>query len=233
MNATNDPITILLADPNVLFRSAMVRLLDSLWDVEVLGETGDGLKTVDLALELRPEVILSEVELDGCDGPTFTGLLKERFPAIHVVFLTADTGPDTLLRCVFAGASGFLHKQVTPGELFMRLRGLRKGEAAMSLATVKTLLERLNRHNYAFTPRTISSDSLSSREREVITLVARGFTNKKIGMLLSISEYTVRNHLVSICAKLGVSNRLQVAIYGVTHGLVDIYMLESLRDSTN
>lgn len=219
------PITILLADPNVLFRSALSRLLDSLWDMEVVAETGDGLKVADLALEFKPEVILSEIVLEGCPGPTLAGLLKEHYPGIHLVFLTTNTDPDVLLSCVFAGASGFLYKDVTPGELYMRIRGLRKGEAAMALGTVMTLIQRLNKHNTAFTLHTTSVHPLTQREGEIVALVSRGMTNKEIGSQLNISEYTVRNHLTAICQKLGVQNRLQVAVYGVTHGLVDIYVL--------
>ncbi|MCZ2096037.1 MAG: response regulator transcription factor [Chloroflexota bacterium] len=223
--AQEKPITLLLADPNVLFRSALARLLDSLWDMEVVAETGDGLKVADLATEFKPEVILSEIMLEGCPGPALAGLLKERYPGIHLVFLTTNTDPDVLLSCVFAGASGVLYKDVTPGELYMRIRGLRKGEAAIALTTVTTLIQRLNKHNTAFTLHTTSASPLTQRESEIVALVSRGLTNKAIGRQLNLSEYTVRNHLTTICQKLEVHNRLQVAVYGVTHGLVDIYVV--------
>lgn len=226
MGTTQDkPITLLLADPNVLFRSALARLLDSLWDMEVVAETGDGLKVADLASEFKPEVILSEIVLGGCLGPSLAGLLKERYPGMHIVFLTANTDPDVLLSCAFAGASGYLYKDITPGELYMRIRGLRKGETAIALTTVTTLIQRLNKHNMSFTLHTASANPLTERESEIMALVSRGMTNKEIGSQLNISEHTVRNHLTTICQKLEVDNRLQVAVYGVTHGLVDICVL--------
>lgn len=226
MESDHNPITIILADPNVLFRGALARLLDSLWDMEVVAETGDGLKVADLTMELKPEVILSEIALEGCHGPMLAGLIKEHFPGVHIVFLTSDTDPDTLLSCIFAGASGYLYKDITPGELFLRIRGLRKGEAAMSLSTVATLIRRLNKHNSTFLLRTTPVEDLTAREIEIVALVAQGLTNRKIGSLLNISENTVRNHLAAICQKLNVRNRLQVAVYGVTHGLVDVYLLD-------
>jgi DNA-binding NarL/FixJ family response regulator len=222
MDHAPHPIALVLADPNILFRSGMVRLLEAQPDLRVVGETGECLEAVQLAAQLRPQVILLEVELNGCDGPTLVGLIKEEFPAIHPVFLTSVTDPDQVLACILAGASGFLHKTITPDELFTRLRGLAQGEAAIALTTVSTLFERLHASNYALYVRTPPQTNLTPRECEILTLVARGLTNKRIGALLQISEHTVRNHLGSICQKLNLDNRLQVAVYSVMHGLVSI-----------
>jgi two-component system nitrate/nitrite response regulator NarL len=222
MDVSPEVTTLVLADPNALFRYGMVRLLESQPDMQVVGETDDCLEAVQLATRLQPNVILLEMELNGCDGPTLVGLVRQEFPAIHLVFLTTTTDPDQLLSCVLAGASGYLQKNITPDELFARLRGLRVGEAAISLTSVLTLMQRLHSSNYAFYLQTAPHPNLTPRESEILALVARGMTNKKIGAMLCISEHTVRNHLCGIYQKLNLKNRLQVAVYGVTHGLIDI-----------
>jgi two-component system nitrate/nitrite response regulator NarL len=222
MNVSLDTITILLVDPNVLFRSGIARLLESQPDMKVAAETGEYMEAVRLATRVQPDVILMETQLDGCDGPTLAGLIKQQFPAVHVVFLTTSTELDHLFACVLAGAAGYLQKNITPDELFARLRGLRRGEAAISLTTVKTLMRQLSESNYALRLRTTPHTNLTPRECEVMGLVSRGLTNKQIGAALGISEHTVRNHLCSIYQKLKLDNRLQVAVFSVMHGLVDI-----------
>lgn len=222
MDRSPNPITVVLADPNILFRSGMARLLESQPDFQVLGETSEGLEVVRLTSEYRPTLLLLETELNGSDGPTVVGFIKEEFPTIHSVFLTSITDPEIVLACIMAGASGYLQKTITPDELFTRLRGLHRGEAAVSLTTVSTLFNRLHTSNYALFLSTPPQTDLTPRECEILKLVARGMTNKQVGALLQISEHTVRNHLGSICQKLNLNNRLQVAVYSVMHGLVRV-----------
>ena len=149
-------------------------------------------------------------------------LLKKQLPLTYLVILTTEINPDDLLSGVLAGAAGYLQKNITPDELFARLRGLFTGEAAMSLMTVAMLVQRLNTSNCTLCLRASTDPNLTPRECEVLRLVARGMTNKRIGAALRISEHTVRNHLCSIYQKLSLKNRLQVAVYSVTHGLVDL-----------
>jgi two-component system nitrate/nitrite response regulator NarL len=220
-------LTILLVDPNVLFRSGIARLLESQPDLKVVGETGECMEAVRLATDLRPAVILMEIEVDGCDGPGLAGLIAQEFDDIHLVFLTTHTDAKNLFSCILSGADGYLQKNITPDELFARLRGLKNGEAAISLTTVKTLMDQLSSSNYALRLRTTPHTNLTPRECEVLSLVARGMTNKDIGAVLNISEHTVRNHLCSIYQKLKLRNRLQVAVYSVMHGLVDLESIGS------
>jgi len=222
VNASSHIHRILLIDPNVLFRCGIVRLIESQPDMEVVGETGDSIEAARLVTHCHPDIILLELELNGYSGQTLVGLIKHQYPAMHVVFLTNNLDPEEILGCVLAGASGYLHKNITPEELFARLRGLSHGEAAISLTTVSLLMQRLSASNYAMYLRFTPHPDLTRRESEILTLVAQGMTNKKIGAALRISEHTVRNHLCSIYQKLNLQNRLQVAVYCVLHGLVDI-----------
>ena len=221
MDASPDIISILLIDPNVLFRCGIARLLEAQPDMRIVGETGDYHEALSLAGRLNPDVILLEIELIGGDGPTLAGILSEELPCASLVFLTAQIDADTLLRCIQSGATGYLQKTITPEELFARLRGLQQREAAISLTTVTTLMQRLSANAFAALPPAVPHSQLTPRECEVIALVARGMTNKRMAVVLGISEHTVRNHLCSIYQKLNLKNRLQVAVYSVTHGLVD------------
>jgi DNA-binding NarL/FixJ family response regulator len=222
MNISPQMIDVMLIDSNVLFRAGIARLLESQPDMRVVGETGDCLEAIRLAPRLNPDVMLLEVQSNSCDSGALIKLLKQQFPAMHIVVLTTDIDPDGLLSSVLAGAAGYLQKNMTPDELFSRLRGLFRGEAAMSLNTVATLVQRLNNSNCTLCLRASDDPNLTPRECEVLRLVARGMTNKSIGTALRISEHTVRNHLCSIYQKLNLKNRLQVAVYSVTHGLVDL-----------
>ncbi len=221
VNETTNRIRVLLIDANILFRSGIARLLDSQPDMTVIGETEDCLEGIRLAKSLEPDVVLLDIEINECDGPTLVRTIKKQLPDSRLVVLTADCDADTLLGCVLAGAEGYLQKNITPEALFAHIRGLMHGEAAMAPATTAVLMKRLALSNCTLCLRASPNPNLTSREYEVLSLVARGMTNRRIGALLDISENTVRNHLGSIYHKLRLSNRLQVAVYSVTHGMVD------------
>jgi DNA-binding NarL/FixJ family response regulator len=217
-----DAVKVLLVDANVLFRCGIARLLESQPDIQVVAETDGCLEAIQLALRLKPDVMLLDIELNECDGATLTRLIKKQLPDVQLVILTSDIDADTLLGCILAGAEGYLEKSITPDELFAWLRGLVRGEAAMSPTTTARLLRRLRVSNCTLCLRASPNPNLTPRECEVLGLVARGMTNKRIAETLRISENTVRNHLCSIYQKLNLKNRLQVAVYSVTHGLVDL-----------
>jgi len=216
------PTRVALVDVNVLFRCGIARMLDALHDFQVVVESGEVHEAIRLAHAQRPDVLLLDSELADSDAPALTRRIARELPHVKIVLLSDTVDPDTLLGCVLAGASGYLLKTITPDELFERLRGLRRGEAAMSLTTVAVLTHRLSLSRCTLCLRASADPLLTPREREVLVLVARGMTNRRIGELLEISEHTVRNHLCSIYHKLHLDNRLQVAVYSVTHGLVDL-----------
>lgn len=217
-----DPIKVMLVDPNELFRCGMARLLEAQADFQVVTSTARIDDAAALIEAHAPDVVLCEVEFAGRDVMAIVQELRQRWPHLQIVFLAMSHNAEIVLQSALAGAAGYLQKNILPDELFARLRGLRAGEAAFSLGTVRTLLQQLNKANLPVRPLSSSHHNLTPREYDVLLCVAQGMTNKQIGEQLLISEHTVRNHLCNIYQKLNVKNRLQVAIYGVVHGLVDI-----------
>ncbi|MCD4684332.1 MAG: response regulator transcription factor [Anaerolineae bacterium] len=221
MNDAGDVIRVLLVDANILFRCGIARLLDGQPDIAVVGETDNYDEAIQMALDLQPHVILVDIGFDESEAPAIARIIKRQLPEVFLIILTTEIHSDVLVGCVLAGVNGYLRKNITPQELFTRLRGVARGEAAISLHTAAILMERL-RVSCTLCLRASSSPALTPRESEVLELVARGLTNRRIGAILQISEHTVRNHLCNIYAKLNLKNRLQVAVYSVTRGLVNL-----------
>ncbi len=222
MNDFLEPIRVLLVDANVLFRSGIARLIETQPDLQVVGEADNHAQALQLAQQLQPDVMILDVDWNGSECAAVIRAVKRQLAGLRIVALAAEILAEELLACVLAGADGYLQKNITPEELFCRLRGLNRNEAAISLTTAATLMRRLSVSNCTLCLRASPSPDLTARESEVLELVARGMTNKRIGERLQISEHTVRNHLCSIYQKLNLENRLQVAVYSVAHGIVDV-----------
>lgn len=211
-------LRILLVDDHDLFRKGIGRLIDSQPDLEVVGEAQDGKEGLEQARALDPDVILMDIEMRQWNGVEATRRIKLERPAINVVMLTVSDEDENLFAAIRAGASGYLLKSVKPEELFRRLRGVLRGEAAISPVMAAKILQEFARLDQS-TPTPRSIEGLSPRETEVLGLVAKGLTNREIGEQLHIAENTVKNHLRNILDKLHLSNRAQAAAFAVRHGL--------------
>jgi len=213
------PLRILLVDDHLLFRKGLVRLLDAQPDFEVVGEARDGLEAVEQAQALRPDVVLMDIRMPGCDGLEATRRIKAQMPDVRVVMLTVSDDDQDLATAVRYGADGYLLKDLLPETLFQQLRGLKSGQAPISRAMTGKLFRQLAQRNRP-TVRPAAIDVLSARECEVLALVVGGCSNQEIAGELGITRNTVKNHLRNILVKLGVKNRVQAAAYAVSHGLV-------------
>lgn len=214
-----DRLRILLVDDHDLFRKGIARLIDSQPDFEVVGEARDGRDAVEQARRLGPDVVLMDIEMPNWNGTEATRRIKSDMPRTHVVMLTVSDDDHNLFAAIRAGATGYLLKSVKPEELFRRLRGVSRGEAAISPLLASRILREFARLDQsAPLPQTI--EGLSPRETEVLGLVTKGLTNKQIGGQLHIAENTVKNHLRNILDKLHLNNRAQAAAYAVRHGLI-------------
>jgi len=212
-------LRILLVDDHLLFRKGLARLLDAQPDFEVVGEAADGLEAVEQTRALHPDLVLMDVRMPNCDGLEATRRIKAQMKDVQVVMLTVSDDEQDLATAVRYGADGYLLKDLLPEMLFQQLRGLMVGEAPISRAMTGKLLRQLTRRGRS-AAQPVATAVLSARECEVLALVVNGYSNREIAAELGIAHNTVKNHLRSILAKLGVRNRAQAAAYAVSHGLV-------------
>ncbi len=208
------PVRLLLVDDHALFREGLVALLSYQDDFTVVGEAEDAASALMQARALAPDIVLMDVELPGEDGVMATRRLTTELPAVTVVMLTVHDDSQTLFEAIKAGAHGYLVKNVRSRELLEQLRGLARGEAAISRRMAARILEEIRGENEPFGP----EEALTAREMEVLELVAARLANAEIAARLAISEHTVKNHMKSILAKLHLRNRREAAAYGVARG---------------
>ncbi|MFC9766653.1 response regulator [Rhodococcus jostii] len=191
-------VTVLLVDDHVVVRAGLRALLDSQPDIEVIAEAGTGEEAVDAVSTCRPQLVTMDLALGaGIDGVEAIRRIRQVDRALPVlVFTTYDTDAD-VVRAIDAGAIGYLLKDSTPQEIFAAVRGAAAGQSVLSPPVASRLLQQMQRPEEALTP----------REAELLTLLAKGMTNKELGKALFISEATVKTHLAHIYAKLGVDTR--------------------------
>lgn len=221
MSHADEPIRVLLADDHVLFRRGIAAMMRSQPDFDVAGEASDGLEALEKARELMPDIILMDIHMPRCDGLEATRLIKEELPYVKIVILTVSDEEQDLFEAVKSGAMGYLLKNLEPDELFELVRGVHRGEAAITRITATKILNELGRQAHRESNPAIQAKStLTDREKQVLQLVITGATNKEIASTLYISENTVKNHLCNILDKLHLQNRIQAAAYALREGLI-------------
>jgi DNA-binding NarL/FixJ family response regulator len=208
------PLRLLLVDDHALFREGLISLLSYQDDFIVVGEAEDAESALDQARALKPDIVLMDVELPGENGVTTTQHLKLEMPAVTVVMLTVHDDSQTLFEAIKAGAQGYLVKNVRSRELLEQLRGIARGEAAISRRMAARILEEIRGQTEPLGP----GEELTAREMDVLELVIARLSNAEIAERLVISEHTVKNHMKSILSKLHLRNRHQAAAYGIARG---------------
>lgn len=210
---------ILLADDHALFRKGLAGLLAAEPDFEVVGQAATGKEAIALARDLMPDLVLMDIFMPEWDGLEATRRLKDELPYVRVVILTISEKEETLFEAIKAGAQGYLLKGIEPPELFEMLRGLGRGEAALSRGMAAKILKEFSRRDPPARPADSPVTRLTPREREVLTHVSQGLSNKLVAAQLGVSENTVRNHLRNILEKLHLENRVQAAAFALRHNL--------------
>ena len=214
-------IRVLLADDHHLFREGVTNLLNAQPDLEVVGEASDGLEVLVMARKLRPDLILMDIGMPGCDGVEATERIMQELPKTTIVILTVRDEDEHLFRAIQSGAQGYLLKNIRSQELVSMIRGAVKGEAAITPALGARMLEEFRRLSQD--PRrepTDESATLTQREKEVLSLVAQGASDQEIAQQLVISVHTVKSHMRNILAKLQMSHRHEAAQYALRQGLI-------------
>jgi len=210
--ATRRGIRVMLVDDHPLVRSAVRQAIDAP-DIELVGEVGSAEEALDVAARTRPDVMLIDITLPGMSGVQLVRELAPRLPETTFVMLTVSADEDDVLDAIEFGASGYLTKDVTPEALLRAVRGAYGGDLAiprrMAARLVRRLAERARRAPSGHDPN--FDHGMSTREREVLRLLAEGMTDREIGGALMISTRTVETHVSSVLHKLGVRNRVEAA----------------------
>jgi DNA-binding NarL/FixJ family response regulator len=217
------PIRILLVDDHAVVREGLRAFLALQDGFEIVGEAADGEEAIERATELEPDVILMDLVMPKLDGVSAMRELRRtwggRGSSPHVIVLTSFLDDDRLLPALEAGAAGYLLKNSQPTELARAVRAAQAGEAIIDPTAAARLVSALSDPDRA-RPGSAPLDQLTSREREVLALIAQGRANKRIALELGISEKTVKTHVGHVLAKLGVTDRTQAAVLAVQEGLV-------------
>jgi DNA-binding NarL/FixJ family response regulator len=204
----------MLVDDHAVVRSGLRLLLDTFAEVECVGTASDGAEAVALAAGVRPDVVLMDLEMPGMDGVEATRRILAGQAGTSVVVLTSFSDRGRILAALDAGAVGYLLKDATPEELERGILAAAAGEAPLDPRAARALLT-------ARRERSETEGLLSAREREVLAMVGQGMANKVIALRLGISEQTVKTHLTSVFRRIGVTDRLQAAMWAQRHGIVD------------
>jgi DNA-binding NarL/FixJ family response regulator len=203
-----DPIRVLIVDDHAVVREGLRSFLELQEGIAVAGEAADGAEAVDAVERLRPDVVLMDLVMPKADGVEAMRLLREGGATARVIVLTSFLDDERLLPAIRAGAAGYLLKNAQPQELARAIRTAHAGEALIDPAVAARLVDALasDRPDDRY-------DELTPRERDVLELIGRGYSNKRIAHELGAAEKTVKNHVSHVLAKLGVTDRTQAALY--------------------
>ena len=212
-----EKIRVLLVDDHVLFRSGVKTLLERSDGFEVVDETGDGLEGIKRARSLKPDVVLLDLNMPGVGGLEAVKAIVEEAPEVRVLMLTVSEDAADLMDALRSGASGYLLKNIEMEELVSAIRRAAAGDSVVSPQMTAKLIQGV-RDQPRVSDKAVERDRFSPRERDILACLARGESNKEIARELDLAESTVKIHVQNIFKKLGVTSRVQVALYAVEHG---------------
>ena len=211
-------LKILIADDHGILRAGLRTLLKAEPQLEVVGEAENGEEAIFLAEQLKPDVILLDMSMPNLNGIETTRLLLAKLPQTKVLILTAHEDYGLVRETIQAGAAGYIIKRAAESELISAIRAVSRGELYVHPAMTRALLET----PYASLPKSEGNDLLTSRETEVLRLIAQGYTNRQIAEELKISVRTVETHRGNITGKLGLYSRVELLRFATQNGLLDL-----------
>ncbi|MCC4116606.1 response regulator transcription factor [Aromatoleum toluclasticum] len=220
------PIRVLLVDDHALFRSGIKSLLQRHPEFEIVGEAGDGMEGVKRAAQLKPDVVLLDLHMPGLSGRDAAAMMADETPDSHVLMLTVSEDAEDLIETLRAGACGYLLKNIEADTLTAAITKAAAGESVISPQMMGKLVQGVRgappKASTEAAPAVVASElnKLSPREREILVLIARGQSNKEIARSLDLAESTVKIHVQNVLRKLGLTSRVQAAVFAVEQGIV-------------
>ena len=212
-------LRVLIVDDHAIVRAGIRSLIEGQSGFDVVGEAAQGDEVLGKVMQLQPDVVLMDIAMPGMNGIEATKLLKREFPHIHVVILTMHDDEEFFFTLIREGASGYVLKDSEPEQLVSAIRDAAKGQIYLSPAVAKALME-----SYVMTTADFKGENhaeLTSREKDVMRLLAAGHTNREIAEALVLSRRTVEKHRQALTRKLGLSNRDDLTRYAIRRGLIE------------
>lgn len=210
-----DKARVVIADDHVLVREGLRKLLELDSNIEVIDEVGDGQGAINIARKEKPDIIIMDVNMPGTDGIVATRVIKRELPSVRIIALTVYEGEE-VVDMVKAGASAYILKDVAGSELVDTIHRVMNGEVVIYPRVANRLVRELRQNENRK-----SEVKLTKREKDVLSLLVKGNTNKEMAEVMFISEKTVKNHLTSIFRKLGVKDRTHAAIFALKNRMVN------------
>jgi NarL family two-component system response regulator LiaR len=220
MSELGQRIRVLIVDDHQVVRQGLRTFLGLHPEIDVVGEAGDGRAAVEMTGRLDPDIVLMDLVMPELDGIAATRQIRALHPRTHIIALTSFTEDDKVIPAIQAGAASYLLKDVTPDALVEAILAVHRGEARLHPDVARKLMERVVQTRAETREPTAPPEGLTTRELDVIRLVARGRSNHEIAQELVISEKTVKTHVSSILSKLNLGDRTQLAIHAIKSGLV-------------
>ena len=216
----SDQIRVVIADDHMLIREMLRRTLNQEDSIKIVGEAANGLQAIDVISDLKPDVVLLDIIMPGMDGIKVLPAIREKSPKAKALMLSAAMDETMIFKSLKAGAKGYLSKNVSISDLIKAIQAVHKGELWVERKLMARFFEEeaaddSGREERAGKPKQV----LTPREKEILSLLTTGGTNKDIAQILFISEKTVKSHLNNIFRKLNVTRRLQAILYAINRGM--------------
>ncbi|MHB0866475.1 MAG: response regulator [Thermoleophilia bacterium] len=222
-------IRLLLADDHAILRSGLVRLLGEQSDIEVVGEAENGREAVQKVQELHPDIVLMDIGMPVMNGMEATKQIKKRDQQVKVLVLTMHDNEEYLFQVLQAGASGYVLKKAADSDLVNAIHVVARGDCFLYPSAAKMVVEDYLEKMKSGSEPTSTFDTLTEREREILKLVAEGYTNREIAESLFISVKTVETHKANIMEKLNLHKRAELVRYAIRKGILQVDFDETLE----
>ncbi|HZA76930.1 MAG TPA: response regulator transcription factor [Acidimicrobiales bacterium] len=210
---------VLIVDDDDLMRAGLRELLSNDPSIEIAGEASTGREAVERARRLAPDVVLMDVRMPDLDGIAATRELSRAVPGARVLILTTFEQDDYIFSSLRAGASGFLLKRTRPEELIEAVHTIAAGDSLLSPSVTRRVIDRMSQQPVPALADQAKLEALTSRERKVLELIARGLSNREIAAALTVEESTIRTHVKRVLMKLNLRDRVQAVIFAYESGI--------------